>query len=203
MKTRCIILFMTARTFIWKILGLFILGVLQPTFAASSLTIDNFNHTGTITVITDAGELSNVSALPPSILGDSEAPFFPAGLVSFEVSAPVANVQVVFSGIDNQDAVYYKFTSTFPGEAPTLRDFTPFSQPEGNGWTLHLTEGSFGDSSGNDQLIVDPGGPRMVVNAPPPPNTQTEPVPLSFGMVLLLSLLIFTTVLLREAGMPK
>jgi hypothetical protein len=173
--------------------------------AAASVSINNYNATGTITVVTDQGDLFNVRAVDPGTLDGVDPANFPAGLVYFEVTASSANVQVLFSGIDVAQMTYYKHTSAFPGEAPRLRDFSARSQVQGDGWLLTLNEGGFGDLTGNDQLIVDPGGPRLSAAPPPqpppspPPLASAVPVPLSPMVWLLLSLLLLGIVVLRHA----
>ncbi|BAO44518.1 hypothetical protein [Thiolapillus brandeum] len=172
----------------------------SPVLAVATVAIDNFNHSGTIQVSTDSGDLFNVRAVDPASLENIDPDMFPVGLVYFEVTAVSANVQVTFSGIDNSQARYYKFVSAFPGEAPALRDFSSRSQPQGTGWVLHLREGGFGDSTGNDHLIVDPGGPRLAAAPPPPPGVEPEPVPLTPGWLALLSLLLMAVAVLNVKG---
>lgn len=164
-------------------------------FAVDSITIDNFNNSGTITVITDIGTLHNVQAIDPATINGADPARYTDGMVYFEVAAPSANVTVLFNSLIPSSATYYKFTSAFPGGEPTLYDFTAHTDILPNGWVLHLNEGGFGDMTGNDNLIVDPGGPRA--NLHDDENNNSDPggngviaVPLSKGALTLLSLLL-------------
>ena len=160
--------------------------------ASDSVTIDNFNHSGTITVTTDSGTLFNVQAIDPSSVQGTEGLLFSGGMVYFEVNASAANVEVRFSNVAVNGATYYKYTSVFPGSEPALYDFSAQLTPNENGWVLHLTEGGFGDATGNDNLIVDPGGPAVARSAVLVPLSQKS------MMVLAVLMLVAAEIFIRR-----
>lgn len=188
---------MGRRTFsgsIFRVSILLLSFFLAANSVADTVVINNYNSTGTITVTTDDGLLSNVQAIHPNTINGGNETDFPVGLVYFEVSAASANVLVEFGGAEIANSTYFKYTSAFPGEEPQLRDFSQHADATASGWILHLNEGGFGDSTGNDQLIVDPGGPRLTsadqdgdggMN-----GSETISVPLSPLTNLLMSLFI-------------
>lgn len=128
------------------------------------VTIRNAYDTGDITVTSSCGNLYDVKALTAESL-EANASDYPVGLVAFKVACENATVSLRFTGSDLTASSYMKYGPTTPGDADTTAwyafDDAVLTQNGADDftWTLTLADNALGDASGNDGIIVDPGGP--------------------------------------------
>lgn len=160
-------------------------------------SLPSFDGGGFITVVAAGGcsTLNDVEALAASSQSGPPpaAVSFPFGLIGFALPCENASVDIIFhAAASGFSQSYFKFGPTTPGDPTTSEwfDFTAGAPTgasvNGNVWTLLLADNALGDSSGDDGIINDPGGPVTQALAEP------EPVPaLGVGMLaLLLALLL-------------
>jgi len=158
-----------------------------------------FDGSGFITVVTGGGcdTLTQVQALAPASQASPPpaGEVFPFGLIGFALPCENALVDVIFHDAqeDFSDR-YFKFGPTTPGDPGSLvwYEFDDASLA-GNVWTLTLADNALGDSSGDDGIINDPGGPARRLLAEP------EAVPaLGARTLALLALLLLLTAALHS-----
>ncbi|GAB4125804.1 MAG: hypothetical protein Tsb0027_24990 [Wenzhouxiangellaceae bacterium] len=160
-------------------------------------SLPSFDGGGFITVVAGGGcsTINDVEALAASSQSSPPPPAvsFPFGLIGFALPCENASVDIIFHAAESGfSQSYFKFGPTTPGDPTTSEwfDFTAGAPTgatvNGNVWTLLLADNALGDSSGDDGIINDPGGPVSQALAEP------EPVPaLGAGMLaLLLALLV-------------
>jgi len=159
-------------------------------------SLPSFDGGGFITVVAAGGcdTLTEVQALAASSQSSPPpaAVSFPFGLIGFALPCENATVDIIFhAAASGFSESYFKFGPTTPGDPATNAwfDFTAGAPTgasvNGNVWTLLLADNVLGDSSGDDGIINDPGGPVLQILAEP------EPVPaLGGGMLALLALLL-------------
>ncbi|MEM1312524.1 MAG: hypothetical protein AAGF07_03605 [Patescibacteria group bacterium] len=92
---------------------------------------------------------------------------YPGGLVSLNMPCSQANVKIIWYGIEaGQDYIYRKYGPTTPGDRSTFAwyDYPATITEEMVGGEnvvtaeFTLNDGQFGDDTGVDSLIIDPGG---------------------------------------------
>jgi len=152
---------------------------------------------GFITVVAGGGcsTINEVEALVASSQSSPPPPAvsFPFGLIGFALPCENASVDIIFhAAASGFSQSYFKFGPTTPGDPATNAwfDFTAGAPTgatvNGNVWTLLLADNALGDSSGDDGIINDPGGPVSQALAEPAPVPAIGAVMLAVLALLLL-----------------
>jgi len=134
-----------------------------PTFDGGAfITVVAGGGCDTLTQVAASSPAGQTSPPPPDLV-------FPFGLVGFTLPCESALVDVIFhDALTGFSDRYFKFGPATPGDPATEQwyDFAGASHA-GNIWTLALADNATGDATGDDGLIIDPGGPTLPVLAVP------------------------------------
>ncbi|MGB0513980.1 MAG: choice-of-anchor U domain-containing protein, partial [Wenzhouxiangellaceae bacterium] len=159
-----------------------------------------FDGSTFITVVARGGcdTLTQVAALSPATQASPPPAdlVFPFGLIGFALPCETALVDVIFhdalTGFSDQ---YFKFGPSTPGD-PATEQWYAFggATRAGNVWTLALADNAQGDATGDDGLIIDPGGPTLPVLAVPATG---------HAVLALMALLLLLTASMRLRRDPR
>lgn len=120
----------------------------------------------TLVVSSACAIFNNVMAVDVGTIPQAPPPGedFAFGLVSFELPCETATVDITYHGAGGFAGVsYFKYGPTTPGDGATTTwyPFNSFATVNGNTWTLDLEDNRLGDDTGDDGVIVEPGGPSV------------------------------------------
>lgn len=150
----------------------------------------------TLEACADGACMAPCQARQVTTLSESELPqqsplTFPLGLLGFIIDCSSANIHILYHAYDyfSPATIYEKFGPNPPGSmTSTFYDLPGVvfgSEPVGSdpnvaSATFVLTDGGVGDATPVDGMIVDPGGPALLVASAAPALS-----PLAFAVALL------------------
>ncbi|MDX2165996.1 MAG: choice-of-anchor U domain-containing protein [Deltaproteobacteria bacterium] len=137
-----------------------------------------------------------VVALAESELPEQSPLTFPVGLLGFIIDCSSANIHILYYALDQfaPETVYEKYGPNPPGsltsefyELPgvTFGSEAVGSDPNVASASFTLTDGGIGDATTVDGMIVDPGGPALLI---PQASPALSPAALALALIALLGI---------------
>ncbi|MGK7294242.1 MAG: beta strand repeat-containing protein [Candidatus Wenzhouxiangella sp. M2_3B_020] len=177
-------------------------------------SLPTFDGSGFMTVVIQSGcdRLTDVAAFSPSSQAAPPAnTAFPFGLVGFRLPCEAAVVDVIFHGAGlSIGGGYFKYGPTVPGDPGTADwyDFAAGGPSTGadyfgdDRWTLTLSDAALGDATGDDGVIIDPGGP-FSLSVPVPALDPRLLIALALALLIIGTLATRTRNDRRAPGNPS
>jgi hypothetical protein len=148
-----------------------------------------------------------VIALPESELPDQSPLTFPLGLLGFILDCSSANVHILYHAYDHflPETVYEKYGPNPPGSMASIFYQLPGvvfgsepvgSDPQVANASFTLTDGGIGDATVVDGMIVDPGGPALLI---PQASPALSPGALALALIALMLIALPAIRLGRES----